>query len=166
MIRFIRTIPSTLENNRAKCLTLLRNACPDPWKIIWRNCKCQNMQTILEQGQICVRQRCEMCTVSITLLYIYGNQLKGGTFTNREDPDAKLKSHIMLHFIRVYTVCYGKKRAPGIKIQYFRKVHLTPLFLYNDLSQVNNCFKQERKILLISIQKFKFKRMSCELCLI
>ena len=30
MIRFIWTIPSTLENNRAKCLTLLRNACPDP----------------------------------------------------------------------------------------------------------------------------------------
>ena len=44
-------------------------------------------------GQICVRQRCEMCRVSITLLYIYGNQLKGGSFTNREDPDAKLKSH-------------------------------------------------------------------------
>ena len=30
MIRFIRTIPSTLENNRATCLTILRNACPDP----------------------------------------------------------------------------------------------------------------------------------------
>ena len=51
------------------------------------------MQTILEQGQLCVRQRCEMCRVNITLLYIYGKELKGGTFTNREDPDAKLKSH-------------------------------------------------------------------------
>ena len=28
-----------------------------------------------------------------SFIYIYGNELKGGTFTNREDPDAKLKSH-------------------------------------------------------------------------
>ena len=41
--------------------------------------------------------------------FVYGNPLNGGTLTNREDPDAKLKSHIMQHFIRVYTVCYGKK---------------------------------------------------------
>ena len=40
-----------------------------------------------------------------TLLY----RLNGGTFTNREDPDAKLKSHIMQHFRKVYAVCYGKQ---------------------------------------------------------
>ena len=77
------------------------------------------MQTILEQGQICVRQRCEMCRVSI--IYIRKLAKRGYFYKqrrprckikkphNREDPDAKLKSHIMLHFIRVYTVCYGKK---------------------------------------------------------
>ena len=43
------------------------------------------------------------------LLFLYW--LKGGTFTNREDPDAKLKSHIMQHFIRVNTVCYSKKSS-------------------------------------------------------
>ena len=63
----------------------------------------------------------------------------------------------MLHFTRVYTVCCGKKRAPGTKIQYFRKVYLTPFFPYNGLSQVRNCFKPESKNSLIIIQKVKVK---------
>ena len=82
------------------------------------------------------------------------------------DPYAKLKSHIMQHFIRVYTVCYSKKELHLQKYNIFRKVYLTSLYIYNGLSQVNNCFKPESKNSLISIQKFKFKRMSCELCLI
>ena len=44
-----------------------------------------------------------------SFVWVYGKPLNGGTYTNREDPDAKLKSHIMQYFIRVYTVCYGKK---------------------------------------------------------
>ena len=67
----------------------------------------------------------------------------------------------LLHFTRVYTVCYGKK-----ELQYFRKVYLTPFFLYNGLCQVRNCFKPESKNSLIIIQKLKLKRMSCELCLV
>ena len=30
-------------------------------------------------------------------------------FYKQKKPDSKLKSNIMLHFTRVYTVCYGKK---------------------------------------------------------
>ena len=85
------------------------------------------------------------------LLFLYW--LNGGTFTNREDPDAKLKSHIMQHFIRVNTVCYGKKELQVQKYNIFRKVYLTSLYTYNGLSQVNNCFKPESKNSLISIQK-------------
>ena len=79
------------------------------------------------------------------LLILYW--LNRSTFTNREDPDAKLKSHIMQLFIRVNTVCYGKKELQVQKynINIFRKVYLTPLNIYNGLSQVSNCFKPESK---------------------
>ena len=76
-----------------------------------------------------------------------GIRKPGGTFTNREDPDAKLKSHTIEHFIRVYTVCYGKKRAPGTKIQYFEKSLPDIPFLYT---------MDYPKLIIVSNQKVKY----------
>ena len=45
-----------------------------------------------------------------------------------------MKCHIMWHFIRVYNVCYGKKDHRQ-KIQFFFNYNLTPLDIYNGLSQ-------------------------------
>ena len=49
------------------------------------------------------------------------------TFANSEDPDekhhnAEFHQGTMLHFIRVYTVCKGKKRSSDKRIQYFLKI--------------------------------------------
>ena len=43
-----------------------------------------------------------------------------------------MKCSIMLHFIRVYTVCEGKNDLQTI----FENFNLTPLDMYNGLSQV------------------------------
>ena len=40
----------------------------------------------------------------------------------------------MLHFIRVYTVCKGKKRSPDERI-HFLNYNLTLLDMYNGLSK-------------------------------
>ena len=48
--------------------------------------------------------------------------------TNSEDPDE------MLHFIRVYTVCKGKKDLQTKENNIFANYDLTPLSMYNGLS--------------------------------
>ena len=48
---------------------------------------------------------------------LYSGNPLASTFANIED----MKCSIMLHFIRVYTVCKGKKRASDKRIQYFLK---------------------------------------------
>ena len=56
----------------------------------------------------------------------------------------QMKCSKMLHFIRVYTVCKGKKDLQTKKYILFN-FNLTPLDIYNGLSQVN-CFKPEGRI--------------------
>ena len=61
MIRFIRTLPTTLENNKATCLNFPRNTCPDPLEnhiTKLQMPKYQNTAKHLRTGLICVRQRC------------------------------------------------------------------------------------------------------------
>ena len=43
-----------------------------------------------------------------------------GTFTNSRDPDEM--PHNMQHFIRVSTVCKGKKRSSDIRVQSFLNI--------------------------------------------
>ena len=62
------------------------------------------------------------------------------TFVNGEDPDE------MHHFVRVYTVCKGQKDLQTkVKEFLFENYNLTPLEVYNGLSQVY-CIKPERRI--------------------
>ena len=57
----------------------------------------------------------------------------------------QMKCHTMQHFIRAYTVCKGKKDLQT-KIQYFLKINsLTPLDMYNGISQLY-CLKPEVRI--------------------
>ena len=82
--------------------------------------KYQNTAKYLRTGaNMCPPEMLNVHGKHNSFVLVYGNLLNGGTFTNREDPDAKLKSHIMQHLIRVYTVCYGKKELEVQKIQYF-----------------------------------------------
>ena len=60
-------------------------------------------------------------------------------------PDSKLKSHTMLHSPESTLFAMIKKRAPGTKIQYFRKVYLQPLFHTMDYP----------KFIIVSNQKVK-----------
>ena len=53
-----------------------------------------------------------------------------------------IKCSIMLHFIRVYTVCKGKKISSDKRIQIY---NLTPLDMYSGLSQ-NYCIKPVGRI--------------------
>ena len=50
----------------------------------------------------------------------------------------------MLHFIRVYTVCKGKKDIQKKESFFFFNYNLTPLDIYNRLSKVY-CIKTRRK---------------------
>ena len=43
-------------------------------------------------------------------------------FYKQRRPDSKLKSNIMLHFTRVYTVCYGKKELQVQKYNILEKI--------------------------------------------
>ena len=71
---------------------------------------------------------------------MYAETPQMDTFTNSEDPEEM--PHIMWHFIRVYTVCKGKKDLQT-KTQYFFKLQPdTPKFMYSGLSQVY-CIKPE-----------------------
>ena len=57
------------------------------------------------------------------------------TVANIVDPDEM--QHIMLHFIRVYTVCKGKTRYSDKRIHFLKKIYnLTPLDMYDGLYQV------------------------------
>ena len=62
-----------------------------------------------------------------------------GTFTNSEAPDE------MQHFIRVYTVCLCKTDLQTKEYNTFLSYNLTPLDLYNGISQVDH-IKQEGRI--------------------
>ena len=53
-----------------------------------------------------------------------------------------MKCSIMLHFIRVYTVCKGKKDIQTKNMISFENYNLAPLVMYNGLSQVY-CIKPE-----------------------
>ena len=53
-----------------------------------------------------------------------------------------MKCSIMLHFIRVYTVCEGKKDLLTKECNILFNYNLTPLDIYNGLSQVY-CLKPE-----------------------
>ena len=122
MIRFIRTIPSTLENNRATCLTILRNACPDPLENHMAKLQMPKYANYFRTGaNMCPPEMRNVQGKHNSFIYIRKRAKRGYFYKqrrprckikkphNREDQDVKLKSHIMLHFIRVYTVCYGKK---------------------------------------------------------
>ena len=63
-----------------------------------------------------------------------------------------MKCSIMLHFIRVYTVCKGKKDLQIKEQIFFEKYNLTALDMYNGLSQVY-CINQKEES--ISIQRVK-----------
>ena len=54
-------------------------------------------------------------------------------FANSEDPDEMQQ---MLHFIRAYTFCKGKKDLQTKENIFFLNYNLTPLDMYNGLSQV------------------------------
>ena len=55
----------------------------------------------------------------------------------------QMKCSIMLHFIRVYTVCKGMKNLQTKQCNMFNEnYNLTPLDMYNGLSHVY-CIKQE-----------------------
>ena len=54
-----------------------------------------------------------------------------------------MKCIIMLHFIRIYTVCVGKIEDKIIQY-FFLNYKLTPVDMYNGLSQVY-CIKLEGK---------------------
>ena len=60
----------------------------------------------------------------------------------------QMKCCIMLHFIRVYTVCKCKKDLQTKNTIFFYNYNLTPLDMYNGLSQVY-CIKAEERIGLI-----------------
>ena len=64
---------------------------------------------------------------------------KTSTFTKSEDPDERL--HYMA-YIRVNTVCYGKKDLQTKKYNIFQNFNQTHLGIYNGLSQVY-CIKPE-----------------------
>ena len=49
-----------------------------------------------------------------------------------------MKCSIMLHFIWVYTVCKGKKYLQRKNTIFFENYNLTPLDMYNGLSQQNS----------------------------
>ena len=51
----------------------------------------------------------------------------------------------MQHFIKVYTVCKGKKDIQAKQTIFWGKYNLTPLDMYNALSQVY-CIKPEGRI--------------------
>ena len=71
-----------------------------------------------------------------------------GTFTNSED---QMKSRIMWHFIRVYTVKVKKDIQTKITIS-FKNYNVTPLVIYNGPFQVY-CIKTRRKNPLVYIVK-------------
>ena len=89
----------------------------------------------------------------INLLYL--RNLKTCNLTSRDDPDIMQQSASFItakcYIIRVYTVCKAKKkRTTDKRIQYFfENYNLTPLDMYNGLSQVY-CIKPEE---LISIPR-------------
>ena len=72
----------------------------------------------------------------------------------------KMKCSIMLHFIRVYTVCKGQKDLQTKEYNILKKYiyNRTPLDMYNGLSQ-SNCIKPEGR----TIQRFKKDKCYLEL---
>ena len=72
------------------------------------------------------------------------------TLCNRQFPKpvllqtvkTQMKCSRMLHFIRVYTVCEGKKDLQTKEYTIFENYNLTPLDMYNGLSHVY-CIKPE-----------------------
>ena len=58
----------------------------------------------------------------------------------------QIKCSIMLHFIRVYTVCKGKTDLQTIEDKKFENYNLTPFDMYNRLSQVYYINQKEESI--------------------
>ena len=87
------------------------------------------------------------------------------TFTNSIDPDKNAAFHQgrkVRHFIRVYTVCKGKKDLQTkIYNIFFFNYNLAPLDMYNGLSQVY-CIKSEGRIhkYTFRVKKGKFKTLT------
>ena len=78
--------------------------------------KLQMPKYILEQGLICDTE----------IRNVHGKHnsfvtAKREYFYKQRRPDSKLKSNIMLHFTRIYTVCYGKKELPVQKYNVLEK---------------------------------------------
>ena len=76
---------------------------------------------------------------------LYSGKPQMSTFANSEGPDG---SSIMLHFIRDYTVCKGKKKSLDKRLECNKKkfhLNLTSLEMYNGLSQLD-CIKPEGRI--------------------
>ena len=78
----------------------------------------------------------------------------------------QMKCSIMLHFIRVYTVCIDKKKIFRQKISiFFENYNLTPLDMYNGLYQIkyvcicwNYPVQNRKQIIFISFQMIEFSR--------
>ena len=66
------------------------------------------------------------------------------TFANSEDPCS-----IMLHFIRVYTVCKGKKIFRQKNTIFFENYNLTPLDMYNEQRIPSLLYQTRRKNTLV-----------------
>ena len=65
------------------------------------------------------------------------------TLANSEDPgEIQHNAYEMLHFIRIYTVCNGKKDLQTKEFFFFLQ---TPIYMYYGLSQVS-CTKPEGRI--------------------
>ena len=67
-------------------------------------------------------------------------------FYKQRRPDSKLKSNIMLHFTRVYTVCYGKKELQEQKYNILEKFTGHPFFHTMDYPKFDIVLNQKVKI--------------------
>ena len=67
-------------------------------------------------------------------------------FYKQRRPDSKLKSKIMLHFTRIYTVCYGKKELQVQKYNILEKFTWHPFFHTMDFPMFIIVLNQKVKI--------------------
>ena len=67
-------------------------------------------------------------------------------FYKQKKTDSKLKSNIMLHFTRVYTVCYGKKELQVQKYNILEKFTRHPFFHKMDYPKFVIVLNQKVKI--------------------
>ena len=79
--------------------------------------------------------------------FVFGKPLKQVLL---QTVKTQMKCSIMLHFIRVYTVCKGKKDLQTKNVVFFENYNMTPLDMYNGLPKFNVSTQKEESI---SIQR-------------